>query len=81
MPMYLLNQMIFTFNKKLTDEDTTNVKGAITDLDKVIRGLRCMKGIDDDYIPDFKFFQFKKSFVKDLTNDHERIMLTFNDIS
>ena len=27
-----------------------------------------MRGIDDEYIPKFRFFQFKKSLIKDKTN-------------
>lgn len=81
LPVYMLNQMIFTFQRKMTDEDMTKVADYNKNLDKVIKNVRCLKGIQEDYIPTFKFFQFKKSFVKDINSDHERVMLTFNDIS
>ena len=40
-----------------------------------------MKGIDSDQIPTFKFFQFKKSFVKGQRQNDEQVMLSFTDIS
>ena len=40
-----------------------------------------MRGIDDEYIPKFKFFQFKKSLIKDRVEGKDQIMLYFSDIS
>jgi hypothetical protein len=37
---------------------------ASKNIEMVIRGLQSMKGIDDEYLPKFKFFQIKKSLVK-----------------
>ena len=51
------------------------------DLDVVIRGLGCMRGIDDEFVPSFKFFQFKKSMIRDKSNNSEQVMLCFSDIS
>jgi hypothetical protein len=46
-----------------------------------------MKGIDEEFIPKFKFFKINKSIVKSsinlegLTDDVERKMICFIDIS
>jgi hypothetical protein len=37
-------------------------------IDQIIKGLQCMKGIDDDFIPKFKFFKINKSIVKSSIN-------------
>ena len=50
-------------------------------LDMIISGLKCMRGIDDDYIPKFKFFQFKKSLLKDKEEGNDHVMLCFSDLS
>jgi hypothetical protein len=49
------------------------------DFDKVVKNLKCMRGIDEDFIPPFKYFQFKKSYIKGFDGEH--IMLCFQDIS
>jgi hypothetical protein len=33
-------------------------------IDQIIKGLPSMKGIDEQYIPKFKFIQIKKSQIK-----------------
>jgi signal transduction histidine kinase len=50
-------------------------------IDKIIKGLPSMKGIDEQYIPKFKFIQIKKSQIKSLEGKVNRSMLCFNDIS
>jgi hypothetical protein len=40
-----------------------------------------MRGIDEEFIPSFKFFQFKKSKIKDQLTGNPKIMLCFSDIS
>lgn len=40
-----------------------------------------MQGIQEEYLPKFKFFQFKKSQVKVLEDQEEKVMLCFTDIS
>jgi signal transduction histidine kinase len=40
-----------------------------------------MKGIEDDFIPKFSFFQFKKCRVYDNSNQNYKFMLCFTDIS
>ena len=52
-----------------------------SNLDAIIKNLKCMRGIEAEYIPSFKFFQFKKSKIKDRRNDYDKIMLCFSDIS
>lgn len=64
MPVSDLNQKVFTFEKKLAQNDITKMVGHHKDIDVVIRGLQSMKGIDDEYVPKFKFFQIKKSEIK-----------------
>ena len=40
-----------------------------------------MKGIDDEYIPKFKFLQIKKSLIKSFNLEEQRTMICFIDIS
>ena len=40
-----------------------------------------MKGIDEEYVPKFKFFQIKKSLIKSANNEDEKVMICFIDIS
>ena len=60
-----LNSKIFTFDKKLTSDDLTKMNDETKNLDQVIAGLKCMRGIDEEFIPKFKFFTFKKSLIRD----------------
>ena len=76
-----LNSKIFTFDSKLSKDDLTKMNVESKNLDLVIKNLKCMKGIDIDQIPTFKFFQFKKSLVKGQKQGDDQVMLSFNDIS
>jgi signal transduction histidine kinase len=76
-----LNSKIFTFDKKLTGQDLTKMSEESKNLDVVIKGLSCMRGIKDDFVPSFKFFQFKKALIRDRSTNQEQIMLCFSDIS
>lgn len=42
-----------------------------------------MRGIDEEYLPTFRFFQFKKSMIRDLDkkSGKDQVMLCFYDIS
>jgi hypothetical protein len=42
---------------KMVDERSINI-------DNIIKGLPSMRGIPDEFIPKFKFFQIKKSYIK-----------------
>ena len=75
-----LSGKIFTFDRKLATEDMTKMSGEGKNIDKVVKGLPSMKGIDEEYIPKFKFIQFKISEMKNANGD-KRTMLCFNDIS
>ena len=78
-----LKTLIFTFDKKLaSSKDLTKINDNDKNLDRTIRSLKCMRGIDEEFIPTFKFFQFKKSNIKDPTAGlADQTMLCFNDIS
>ena len=52
-----------------------------TPIERMLKNLKCMRGIDAEFMPTFKFFQFKKSNIRDCFSDEEQVMLTFNDIS
>ena len=54
--------------------------GESKNIDQIIKNLSCMKGIDEEYIPKFKFFKINKSQVKG-TGDVDKIMICFVDIS
>jgi signal transduction histidine kinase len=40
-----------------------------------------MKGMEDEFVPKFSFFQFKKCRVYDSMNQSYKFMLCFSDIS
>ena len=48
---------------------------------ELFQKLKCMQGIEAQYIPKFKFFQFKKSKILDKSSKKIKQMLCFNDIS
>ena len=64
-----LSTKIFTFDKKLATKDLTKMVGESKNLDVIIRGLPSMKGIDEEYVPKFKFLQVKKSYIKSFNKD------------
>ena len=77
-----LQSKVFTFEKKLVTKDITKVaEQNDKNLDNVIKGLTSMKNIDDEYIPKFKFFQIKRSFVQGTTKLDSKTMICFIDIS
>ena len=52
-----LQARIFTFDKKLAKSgDLTMINDKAFNLDGPLRKLRCMRGIDVEFIPRFKFF-------------------------
>ena len=78
-----LSNMIFAFDPKLTKSLSLHTnERAILKIDKIIRNLRCMIGINSKYIPKFKFIQFKKSLILDYDDSGiQKTLLCFNDIS
>ena len=78
-----LQSKVFTFEKKLVTKDITkmNEDQNAKNLDNVIKGLSSMKNIDEEYIPKFKFFQIKRSFVKGTSKLDSKTMICFIDIS
>lgn len=58
--------MIFTCNKRLAEEDISNVDKIETGLEQLIKFMKCMRGVDEEFMPSFKFLQFRKSLIKDL---------------
>jgi hypothetical protein len=38
--------------------------GTSKNIDAIIKNLSCMRNIDEEFIPKFKFFQCKKSLIK-----------------
>ena len=50
-------------------------------LEKLIKDLQANKGIDEEYMLTYKFFQINKSTVQTLQNEPEKILLSFVDIS
>ena len=53
------------------------------DIGKIIKNLQSMKDIDEEYIPKFKFYQIKKSKIKDISSSKSdtKTMICFIDIS
>ena len=55
-PLELSNK-IFTYDKRLLSGDLSKINEVgNVDLEKIIASLKCMKGIEKDYIPRFSFF-------------------------
>ena len=59
---------IFTFQKNLIQNDKTKMLTDTKNIDQIIKSLQCMKGIDEEFIPKFKFFKINKSIVKSSKN-------------
>jgi hypothetical protein len=77
-----LSNKIFTYDKRLQNGDLSKINEVRNDkLDEIISGLKCMKGYEDNQIPKFSFFQFKKCRVNNPLNKSYKFMLCFNDIS
>jgi hypothetical protein len=81
LPVQQLHGLIFTLDKRLCEEDISKIDKITSKVDNLVKGLKCMRGIDEEFLPTFKFFQFKKSKIKDTLNDSESYMLCFSDIS
>jgi hypothetical protein len=48
---------VFTFDRKnLGQKMKDKLKGGDLDFDKVVKNLKCMRGIDENFIPQFKYF-------------------------
>ena len=80
-----LNGKIFTYDRRLSLGDLTKINEYENkNLTEKFNKLRCMKGIEVQYIPKFKFFQFRKCKVYDnsqKTYKAYKYMLCINDIS
>ena len=54
---YELSNKIFTYDKRLQNGDLTKINEVRNQkLEGIIKRLKCMKGIEDDFIPKFSFF-------------------------
>ena len=52
-----LKTKMFTFDRKLAmSGDLTKINDSSFNMDSLLRKLKCMRGIDEEYIPTFKFF-------------------------
>jgi len=64
-----LSSKIFTFDRRLATQDLTKMVEQNKNLDLIIKNLPSMRGIDDEYIPKFKFLQIKKSLIKSFNGE------------
>ena len=85
LPVFELHSKVFTFNSKLSGvygNDITKMVEETSNLDLIIQNLKCMYGIDSEFVPSFKFFQFKKSIIRSsIGSQEDQVMLCFSDIS
>ena len=75
-----LSSKIFTFDKSLATKDMTKMAEEGKQIELIVKGLPSMRGLDVEFVPKFKFIQFKKSEIKN-NNGSDKVMLCFNDIS
>lgn len=54
--------------------------GESKNIDQIIKNLSCMRGIDEEFIPKFKFFKINKSQVRG-AGEADKTMICFVDIS
>ena len=80
MTTFELSSKIFTFDKALATSDITKTDSNGKKIEHIVKNLPSMNGIDVEFIPKFKFIQFKKSEVQS-NNGKQKVMLSFNDIS
>jgi len=72
----------FTFDPKVAkNKDLSQIVKDTLGIQDSIRELRCTKGIEDEFLPQFKFFQIKKSRIRSGDEEPSKIMLCFSDIS
>jgi hypothetical protein len=92
-----LNTMIFTFDKNITvkvlTDDAVGAKQTKIEqrIKEVLRALKSMHGIPEEFVPSFRFFQFKKStsfgsslgdgYSSSAKSADSKVLLTMNDIS
>ena len=90
MPESEMQGKIFTFIPELAQETTKHeVNSTAKNLELIIRNLPCMKGIDEEFVPTFKYFKINKSKItftnrysdSDENKVQERTMICFIDIS
>jgi len=75
-----LSTKVFSFEKIRAKEIGKNLIGS-KNIDQIIKGLPSMKGVDEEFVPKFRFFQIKLSTIKTNTNETAKIMICFVDIS
>ena len=52
-----LNNKIFTYDRRLINGDLSKINEVGNlELEKIVAGLKCMKGFEKEYIPKFAFF-------------------------
>ena len=75
-----LSTKVFSF-EKLQGKDIGQLLVGSKGIDQIIKGLSSMKGVDEEYVPKFRFFQIKLSNIKTPTNESNKVMICFVDIS
>ena len=77
-----LASKVFSFQEELTKQ---GVKPDEVDnlafKDEIIANLACMRDIDKDFLPEFKFIQIKKSSIRTPKGQKDKDMICFMDIS
>ena len=51
------------------------MKEKFLDIGFIIKSLSSMKGIDEEFLPKFMFFQIKKSFINTMGDNSEKIII------
>ena len=75
-----LSTKVFSFERLRSRDIGKGLLGS-KGIDQIIKNLPAMKGVDDEFIPKFRFFQVKISHVKTNIDQEGRLMICFIDIS
>ena len=83
LPTKDLSSRIFVYDKRFTGKDLTKLQDNELNesIQQIIKNLKSMAGIEEEFIPKFKFIQFKKSYIKAKKGEARQVMLSFADIS
>jgi len=81
--MDILVSKVFTFDRRLARRESNVGSGEDSlKFGAALRTIKIFQGVDDEYMPKFRYIQFKKSIIhQTVANEPHKVMLCFYDIS